>query len=172
MAAAVLEKPTPSLPREEIDRRVAVLRRFRELLQTQRDRFHEYLNVLDKQKDIIEQGSADDLITHVELEEQIVADIFAIQKVINPLEDMYHALVGADYMGLPDTDAAEVPSLKSALVGLKKEAVIRSSRNKDLLSKRMESLRSDIKTLRSNPYVFRRSVYSDAASPTLIDIKG
>jgi hypothetical protein len=158
MAAAVLEKPKASLPREEIDRRVAVLRRFRELLQAQRDRFHEYLNVLDKQKDIIEQGSAEDLITHVELEEQIVADIFAIQKVINPLEDMYHALVGFDYIALHDTDAAEVPSLKSALEGLKKEAVVRSSRNKDLLSKRMESLRSEIKTLRNNPYVPRRSI--------------
>jgi hypothetical protein len=172
MAAAVLERPSTTLPREEIDRRVAILRRFRELLQAQRDRFREYLNVLDKQKDIIEQGSADDLITHVEMEEQIVADIFAIQKVINPLEDMYHSLVGRDYMGLPDTDAAEVPSLKSALEGLKKEAVVRSERNKDLLSKRMEALRSELKDLRSNPYTPRRSVYADNASPSLIDIKG
>jgi hypothetical protein len=172
MTAAVLEKPKTTLPREEIDRRVAILRRFRELLLAQRDRFREYLNVLDKQKDIIEQGSADDLITHVEMEEQIVADIFAIQKVINPLEDMYHSLAGSDYIGLPDTAAAEVPSLKSALEGLKKEAVVRSEQNKELLSKRMEALRSELKTLRSNPYTPRRSVYSDQASPALIDIQG
>jgi hypothetical protein len=171
MAAAVSEKPESALSRQEIDRRVAVLRRFRELLQAQRDRFHEYLNVLDKQKDVIERGSADDLIVHVEMEEQIMADIFAIQKVINPLDDMYHTLTGIGYMGLPDT-AAGVPDLRNALEGLKKEAVIRSGRNKELLSKRMDALRSEIKSLHGNPYIVRRSVYADNVPPSLIDIHG
>jgi hypothetical protein len=171
MAAAISERSPPSLPQQEIDSRVAVLRRFRELLQAQRDRFHEYLNILDKQKDIIEKGSADDLIIHVEMEEQIVADIFAIQKVINPLNDMYHTLVGVGYMGLPDT-AVEVPNLRNALEGLKKEAVARSERNKELLSKRMDALRSEIKSLHGNPYLVRRSVYAGHIPPSLIDIHG
>jgi hypothetical protein len=164
---------------EELRQRVAVLKRFRELLQAQRDRFRNYLTVLDKQKDLIETGSAEDLISHVELEEKIVADIFSIQKVIDPLEDMYHALytenngvpknlgLGA---GLLETD--DVPSLKSALEGLKTEAVIRSERNKDLLSRRMAELRSEIKILRGNPYAAKPSVYSGVGTASLIDIRG
>ena len=38
----------------ELSQRVAVIKRFRELLRAQRDRFEVYLNTLDKQKDVIE----------------------------------------------------------------------------------------------------------------------
>ena len=72
----------------ELKKRVDVLKRFKELLKAQRDRFHTYLDTLDRQKDVIEQGSAEDLLKHVELEEKIVADIFSMQKVIDPLELM------------------------------------------------------------------------------------
>ena len=60
----------------ELNHRIAVIKRFKELLITQRDRFRVYLDPLDRQKDVIETGSADDLLHHVELEEKIVADIF------------------------------------------------------------------------------------------------
>lgn len=42
---------------EEFNQRVAILKRFRTLLTEQRDRFRSYLEVLDKQKDVIETGS-------------------------------------------------------------------------------------------------------------------
>jgi hypothetical protein len=152
---------------EELSRRVAILRRFRELLQDQRDRFRAYLEVLDKQKDVIEQGDTEALITHVELEERIVADIFSIQKVINPLEDMYRAV----YSGIsPET--AEVPDLKSTLENLKTEAIVRSERNKELLLQRMTELRSEIKALRENPFARKSSIYSGAGTASLIDIQG
>ena len=160
----------------EFAQRVAVLRRFRTLLQEQRERFRSYLDVLDKQQDIIETGSADDLLAHVELEEQIVADIFSIQKVIDPLEDMYHAVIA----GLISTGGkaphhnADVPDLKAALEDLKNEAVTRSARNRELLSRRMTELRSEIKTLRDNPYAAnaRRSAFSGGATASLVDIEG
>jgi hypothetical protein len=164
---------------EELAQRVAILRRFRTLLTQQRDRFRSYLEVLDKQQDIIESGNTDELLSHVELEEKIVADIFSIQKVIDPLEDMYHAVIAGFGPGraparetLRSEGADEVPSLKAALEDLKNEAVIRSTRNKELLSKRMVELRSEIKTLRANPYASRRSAYSDGSTATLVDIKG
>jgi predicted phage gp36 major capsid-like protein len=164
---------------EELRQRVAVLKRFRALLTEQRDRFRSYLEVLDKQKDIIETGSADDLLAHVELEEKIVADIFSIQKVVDPLDELYRALVSAggaspgeghDTGGVRD----DVPDLKSALEDLKAEAVVRSNRNRELLSKRMVEIRSEIKTLRNNPYAgsARRSAFSEAGTASLIDIKG
>jgi len=173
----VLSMPVVSTSRKrisqkELDERVAVIKRFKELLKAQRDRFSAYLDALDKQRDVIESGSADDLIHHVELEEKIVSDIFSIQKVIDPLEEMYHSTTGQipssnDSGEKPDE---EVSSLKIALESLKKEAVIRSEVNRELLAKRMEELRSEIKSLRSN--LSSRRLNETAASPTQIDIRG
>ena len=150
----------------ELSQRIAVIKRFKELLKAQRDRFMSYLDSLDKQKDVITGGTADDLIHHVELEEKIITDIFSIQKVIDPLEKMYHS-------AKPDihtADRDEVTGLKEALTNLKTEAVVRSERNKELLSKRMVELRSEIKSLRSNPYT-RRRIETGPVS-TQIDIRG
>jgi hypothetical protein len=165
MASAVEERAWAEIAPEELVRRVAVLKRFRELLAQQRNRFRTYLEVLDKQKDVIERGSAEDLISHVEMEEKIVADIFSIQKVIDPLEDMYHA-------AYPGRDVEDVPGLKAALEELKTEAVVRSKRNRELLSRRMEEIRSEIKALRGNPYAARPSIYAGEGSASLIDLKG
>jgi hypothetical protein len=177
---ADIKKTETDLDPVEVRRRVAVLKRFRELLRQQRDRFAQYLEVLDKQKDVIESGSADELIAHVELEEKIVSDIFAIQKVIDPLETMYQTLLppkGAKER-IPASagvsaamDEQELPGLKSALEEHKAEAVVRSERNKGLLAKRMEELRLEMKSLRANPYALRRSVYSGETA-SLVDIKG
>jgi hypothetical protein len=159
----------------ELARRVAILRRFRTLLQEQRDRFRRYLEVLDKQQDIIESGSVDDMLNHVELEEKIVADIFSIQKVIDPLEAMYQTLVPSPARASPRAESADdVPGLKTALEDLKNEAVIRSSRNRELLSRRMAALRSEINILRNNPYAAnaRRSAFPNGSTASLIDIKG
>jgi len=158
----------------ELNQRIAVIKRFKELLKAQRDRFRIYLDSLEKQQTAIQTGTADDLLHYVELEEKIVADIFSIQKVIDPLEKMYHAAIPqnpAGVKGAAESDTLEVLSLKGALEGLKAEAVIRSERNKELLSQRMTEIRSEIKSLRSNPYARRRSGV-DTVTPTRIDIKG
>ena len=164
----------------ELGQRVAVLRRFKELLKAQRNRFQAYLTALDKQKDVIERGTTDDLLRHVELEEKIVEDIFSIQKVIDPLEKMFQTIRpesaargGLKTAGLMPSESQssedEVFSLKDALEGLKTEAVIRSERNRELLSKRMSELRSEIKSLRSKGYVRR---LDDDPEPSLVDLKG
>ena len=161
-----------AISQEELAQRVAVLKRFKTLLTQQRDRFRAYLAMLDQQKDIIETGSAEDLLSHVELEEKIVADIFSIQKVIDPLEDMYRAVVsGAGSLSASDDD---VPDLKAALEDLKGQAVIRSSRNKEMLSRRMAELRHEIKSLRNNPYTAgsRRPAFSDGQTASMIDLEG
>ncbi|MDR2185374.1 MAG: flagellar protein FlgN [Treponema sp.] len=162
-----------ALSAEELSQRIAVIKRFREMLQAQRDRFREYLHVLDKQQDVIERGDTEALLSHVELEEHIIKDIFNIQKVIDPLENMYHDLPAPG--GKTSASAggeAEVTGLKAAVERLKQEAVIRSERNRGLLSKRMTEIRSEIKSLRGNPYAARRSIYAGGGSPSIIDVKG
>jgi hypothetical protein len=150
---------------KELAQRVAILKRFRELLVRQRERFYNYLSVLDKQRDVILSGNAEDLLAHVEMEEQIVADIFSIQKVIDPLELMYRTAVP----GAPDDD---VPAIKTALEQLKTQAITQSNHNRALLSDRMADIRTEIRTLRNNPFAARRSMYQAANTASLIDIRG
>jgi len=158
----------------EIAQRVAILKRFKTLLTQQRDRFHSYLNLLEKQQNVIESGSADDLLSYVEIEERIVADIFSIQKVIDPLEEMYYTVVSGRYDVIPvrSENNDEVPGLKASLEKLKSEAVILSTKNKELLSKRMVELRAEIKSLRDNPYSAKRSSFGDAGAASILDIEG
>jgi len=160
----------------ELSQRVAVIKRFKELLKAQRDRFQAYLNALDRQKGVIENGSTDELLHHVELEEKIVQDIFSIQKVIAPLDKMYQSLrsvppaKGGAKSDIKDTAEDEVISLKEALDGLKVEAAVRSEQNRELLAKRMAELRLEIKSLKKNAYTTRR--FDNTPPPSYIDLKG
>ena len=175
----------------ELKHRVAVIKRFKELLMAQRERFNTYLGALDRQKNVIETGTTDELLSYVELEEKIVSDIFSIQKVIDPLEEMYRSVRrdmsaesnttgqksksgglqpnGLQPNGLQPESGDGVASLKEALEGLKAEAVIRSERNRELLSKRMSELRSEIKSLKSN---YPRRQPTGSPMPSLIDLEG
>jgi hypothetical protein len=162
---AVLDGTEP-IDEDELAQRVALLRRFRELLMQQRERFQGYLATLEKQQRVIESGSADELLAYVELEEQMVADIFSIQKVIDPLEEMYRAAV-------PLSSAGDVPSLKTTLESLKNQAVTRSAHNRELLSTRMAEIRAEIKGLRNNPFAnLSRSMYQNSVTASLVDISG
>ena len=170
---------TMDIDSAELAQRVAILKRFKILLSQQRERFKSYLDLLDKQQNVIESGSAEDLLTYVEIEEKIVADIFSIQKVIDPLEEMYNSVVsGQDQSHLTaklenSGSQEEVPGLKASLEKLKNEAVMRSTKNKELLSKRMLELRQEITTLRNNPYAASgRAAYSNSNKASLIDVQG
>jgi len=171
-----IENASKGISATELSQRVAILKRFKELLKAQRDRFHTYLTALDKQKDVIQSGTTDDLLRHVELEEKIVADIFSMQKVIDPLEEMYQAVrvekpaKGSQKSVKKETGEEEVISLKEALDGLKAEAVVRSERNRELLAKRMAELRSEINSLKINSYARRK--FETSTGPSYIDIKG
>jgi len=157
----------------ELAQRVAVIKRFKELLVQQRERFRSYLAVLDRQQLLIGYGNAEEITAHVELEEQIVADIFSIQKVIDPLEIMYNT-IGTDADGLGTfITINDVPGLKATLEELKTQAVVRSVRNRDLLSSRMEEINTDIQKIKNNPFISktRFSLYQNA-TPATIDIMG
>jgi len=172
----ILEKiktTTTGIDSAELAQRVAILKRFKTLLTQQRGRFRSYLDLLDRQQDVIKSGSPEDLLAYVEIEEKIVADIFSIQKVIDPLEEMYNTVVSDQISGRIDSHD-EVPGLKASLDKLQAEAVMRSAENKELLSRRMVELRSEIKALRNNPYAAssRRSSYGGTNTSSLINIQG
>ncbi|MCL2758737.1 MAG: flagellar biosynthesis protein FlgN [Treponema sp.] len=171
MATLTEERTTTSIDSAELAQRVAILKRFKTLLSQQRERFRSYLDLLDKQQNVIESGSAEDLLTYVEIEEKIVADIFSIQKVIDPLEEMYNAVISGHSQS--NYNQEEVPGIKASLEKLKSEAVMRSTKNKELLSKRMLELRQEITTLRNNPYAASgRSAYANSNKASLVDLQG
>ena len=168
--AAAKKKATASevsaISEDELAQRVAILKRFRELLVQQRERFQRYLVTLEKQQAVIETGSSGELADYIEQEEQIIADIFSIQKVIDPLEEMYNATV-------PASSAGDVPVLKTALKELKDQVAARSAQNRELLSLRMDVLRSEIIELRNNPLAnAARSAFSHSGTASIIDIEG
>jgi flagellar biosynthesis/type III secretory pathway chaperone len=151
------------LSQAQIDERVAILKRFRHLLEEQRVKFREYLSVLEKQQDMISSGNVDAMVQQTELEQSIVSEIHTIQKVIDPLETMYRDTH-------PEASEADIPKLKTDLDHLKKDVLVQNEKNRELLKTHMQVLREQVASLR-NPYAKRTSVYaSDAHTASRIDI--
>ncbi|MBR7064567.1 MAG: flagellar biosynthesis protein FlgN, partial [Treponema sp.] len=57
------------LTQQEFEERVAILKRFRTLLEQQRNKFREYLNVLEKHQESILEENTEALVAHTELEQ-------------------------------------------------------------------------------------------------------
>ncbi|MBN1616824.1 MAG: flagellar biosynthesis protein FlgN [Spirochaetales bacterium] len=151
------------LSREELDERVAILKRLRQLLDQQRTKFREYLTVLEKQETVITSDNIDAMVRHTEVEQNIVAEIHTIQKVIDPLEMLYRDA----HPGVPDT---EIPRLKTDLEHLKSDVLAQNEKNRELLKKHMVFLREKVTSIK-NPYLKRNSIYaSDSHTATRIDI--
>jgi hypothetical protein len=137
-----------TLTKDEVDRRVSLLKRLKNTLSQQRDKFRDYLKVLDAEQTSIANEASDTLKAQVELEEQLVVEIHAIQKVIDPLE----AVLRESYEVTDD----EVSELRSTLSSLQTEVAEKSRENRGLLEKTMARLSGEIVRLRPvrgrNPY--------------------
>ncbi len=141
------------LSKEELEQRVAVLRRFRALLEQQRNKFREYLTVLESQQNKIEDEDGESLMAHAELETQIVANISNLQKVIQPLQKMYESA------GIQDGN--DVNQIQSELADLQSKVLAQNEKNRNLLKAHMAQIREQLATMQAmNPYRGRRSVYA------------
>ncbi|MDR2782563.1 MAG: flagellar biosynthesis protein FlgN [Treponema sp.] len=153
---------------EELKKRVLVVKRFRDLLFAQRERFSVYLETLEKQKSIVENGNVEDILAYVEMEEKMVADIFSIQKIIVPLETQYRSHAGVTGV----IGASDIPEIQTALERLRMEANNKVEQNRSLLEKRMNEFREELKLLKSNPYIKRKALFTTTESASFLDIKG
>lgn len=135
---------TNQLSTDEFNERVAILRRFKEALIEQRDRFRDYLTLLESGGT---NGSPEEnLEFHVEMERSIVREIATFERTIEPLEQLYRA---HDPEG-----AREIPTLREALTRTRDEVIRRTTHNQHLLRAQLESLRAEIDELK----IVRRSV--------------
>lgn len=143
------------LSAEELNERVAILRRFRSLLEQQRAKFQEYLNVLEKQENSISKEDTDAIISHAELEQQVVAGIKNLQKVIVPMSEMYKATKNGT-----KTDADKsVESIQSDLERLQTKVLAQNQKNRELLKMHLVQIRTQLDNFK-NPYKNRKSIYA------------
>ena len=140
------------LTQAEINERIAILKRFRSLLEQQRNKFREYLKVLESQQGKIELDDGDALMAHAELEQQIVANIMNLQKVIVPMSELYKER-GAHL------EEESVTSIQKELDKLQKQVLVQNERNRELLKNHIVQIRTQIASLK-NPYKNNRSVYA------------
>lgn len=136
---------------EELNERVAILRRFRTLLEQQRAKFQEYLEVLEKQEKSISDEDTTAIIGHAELEQQVVAGIKNLQKVIVPVSEMYRA---------PENDKS-VESIQDELEKLQEKVLAQNQKNRELLKKHLVQIRTQLDNFK-NPYKKNRSIYAAA----------
>ncbi len=140
---------------EELQQRVLILKRFRELLEKQREKFQEYLNVLEKQQNSIEAEDSEAIISHAELEQQVVGSISNLQKVIVPMNEMYNASVrGTDLM-----TEKSVEDLQYELNSLQNRVLEQNQKNRELLRQHLAVIRTQIESF-NNPYRNNKSVYA------------
>ena len=156
-----------NLSQDEINERVAILKRFRHLLEQQRNKFKEYLVVLEKQEEGIKSENDTVIVAQAELERQIVSNISNLQKVIVPIETMYKE------KGI--TLTAEIPQIQKELTELQEAVLTQNEKNQSLLKEHMEELKSSISNFSNpkfNPYAKNTSIYSQKTStPSIIDVE-
>ena len=145
------------LTQAEIDERTAILRRFRSLLEQQRDKFREYLRVLESQSKMIQEENTQSLLAHTELEQQIASHIISLQKVIKPMELMYQERISKGR-----GDMADIPVLQADLERLQRQVLERNQSNRNLLKLHMSQIKERMSTV-TNPYRHNKSVYAQSA---------
>ena len=145
------------ITQEELNERVALLRRFRSLLEEQRGKFREYLNVLEKQQNSITSENPEALLAHTELEQQVVKNIASLQKVIVPMAKMYKS--SNNKAGTADD--ADIIKIQNDLSDLQNKVLKQNAINRDLLRVHIDQLRTQIAGFK-NPYKNNRSVYANA----------
>ncbi len=143
------------LSQEELNERIQILKKFRQLLEQQRTKFQEYLKVLEAQESKINEENAEALLAHSELEAQIVKGIGSLQKVIVPMQDLVTRTHAATYN---PADAKPIEDIKADLAKLQGQVLKQNEKNRNLLKFHMAQVKEQIQEFK-NPYRSLNSVY-------------
>jgi len=145
------------ISQEELNERVAILRRFRTLLEQQRGKFREYLTVLEKQQDSISSENTEALLAHTELEQQVVKNIINLQKVVVPMRQMYNSVRAGE--AAESDDQKTIESLQQDLTNLQERVLAQNKINRELLKVHIGQIKIQLAGLK-NPYKNLHSVYA------------
>lgn len=148
------------LTMEELDARVALLRRLRDYLVKQRERLVDYLELLEREEEAITSEDVERLHIHVEMEHRILKDLFSLQRVIVPLKEMYRAMY--------PTGHREIEYLERSVGELTRKAFAHNEENRKLLQLQMASLKERIEALRIPQ--FRKNLFASSHTSHSVDI--
>ena len=140
------------LSHAELQTRIAVIKRFKSLLQEQREKFSQYLFILEKQEKEIEKSNVEAIVQHNEIENSIIENILNVQKVIEPIEKMY-------YIVNPEASDMDVTKLKGDLGRLQVAVLKQNEKNQIMLQEKMSILNQEI-TQFSFKTPYKKSVYA------------
>lgn len=136
----------------ELERRISVVKRLKSLLEEQREKFSQYLFVLEKQEKEIEKSNIEAIVQHNEIENGIIENILNVQKVIEPIEKMY-------YIVNPEAQDIDVTQLKDDLGRLQVAVLKQNEKNQLMLQDKMATVNQEIATFSfKTPY--GKSVYA------------
>ena len=152
---------------KELEERVAIVRRFKSLLEQQRQKFKEYLNVLELQEGKIEEEDVYAIRSHEELGNQIVKNISELQRVIVPMQQLYTSTRAASYN---PKEAVPIEQIQSELEQLQRKVLTQNERNRELLNVHLADVRRRLSSLQ-NPYKSLQSIYAEKSPSTLINIE-
>ncbi len=143
------------ITQEELNERVAILRRFRTLLEAQKKKFQDYLTVLEKQETSIESDNTEALAAHAEMEQEIAKSITSLQKVIVPISQMY----ASSAKDMRESDRKSVEQIQADLDRLQGKVLAQNEKNRELLRAHLVNIRAQIDSFK-NPYRNVSSVYA------------
>jgi len=139
--------------------RVALLRRLRDMLVQQRDKFQNYLEILDNEEEAIRKRDVDALESYVRLETSVLGEIQAFQKVIRPLESLYRSAY--------PNEESQIPPLRESLSRLRERVLERNEQNRNLMRERIAELKKEIHELKLPET--KKSLYREVES-RMVDI--
>lgn len=155
------------LTKEELEERVSILRKFKALLEQQRNKFREYLTVLEKQEASIKSENPELLLAHTELEQQVVKNLSSLQKVIIPMSKLYKNL----NISSGNEDSQSIKEIQNELISLQNKVLEQNKINRDLLRVHIESIKMQIQNFK-NPYKNLRTVYGQPQKiATLVEVQ-
>jgi hypothetical protein len=143
------------ITQEELNERVEILKKLRALLEMQRNKFREYLKVLEQQEHSIETENSEALIMHTELEQEVVKGIANLQKVIIPMSELYKPSSSSD----GNISDSAVNELQKDLSTLQNKVLAQNEKNRELLRTHMTQIKTQIEQFK-NPYRNVKSVYA------------
>ncbi len=113
-------------------------KKIRENLVAQKQRLTNYLNILEHESNDIAEKDADKLQAHVKLESNIVSELNAFKKVLDPLEVMYQQTADKD---------DSLDDLRAGIMSITAKVQEKSDENKKMLDSVVADMRNQIDTL-------------------------
>lgn len=138
-----------------------IVRKLREALSRQRDRLLGYLRQLERQERAIHDEDLTALREHVAVEQGAMAEMHALQKVIDPLEELYAA-------AYPRRESS-IPGLRRSLTAVREKVLARNEKNQQLLQDRLSAVREEIHELRAR--TTQASPFANIGAPSLLDVR-